>query len=182
MVALLAAGCAGNVGLSAGGASNPGLAVVNPGPSGVVAASAREDAPPLEGTTLDGRPLSLASMRGQVVVLNFWASWCPPCRAEASDLQTVFQQTRAGGVSFLGVDIKDDLGAARRFQQLHAVAYPSLYDQPGVMLTLFRRFAPQTPPTTLVVDRQGRIAARFIGQQLAADLIGPVQQIAQEGR
>ena len=81
---------------------------------------------------------------------------------------------------FVGVNVKDDLNAALRFEQVRGVSYPSLYDQPGRLLTTFRKYAPQTPPTTLVLDRAGRVAARFIGGVTEAELLEPVRAIAAE--
>ena len=176
---VLLSGC-GDVGVAEEGARNPALRVVDPGPSGTFPVTEREAAPDLSGTTLTGEPLSVRDLRGQVVVVNFWASWCPPCRAEAPALKAVEQQTAAAGVRFVGVNVKDDLFAARRFEQVRTVAYPSIHDQPGRLLTTFRRYAPQTPPTTLVLDREGRVAARFIGGVTESELLGPVQAVAGE--
>jgi len=176
----LLAGCAGDVGVASGGATDPKLGVVDPGPSGVFAPDARRPAPELRGTTLDGTALDLASMRGSVVVVNFWASWCAPCRAESPNLVAVSEATRDSGVRFVGVNVKDDHDDAVRFDRVHDVGYPSLYDQPGTLLTRFREYAPQTPPTTLVLDRQGRVAARFIGGVTETELLGPVTVLARE--
>ena len=65
----------------------------------------RKAAPEISGTDLDGKPLDLAQFKGQVIVLNFWASWCPPCRAEAPALQAVSSETKSLGVQFVGVDV-----------------------------------------------------------------------------
>ena len=140
----------------------------------------RSAAPALAGETLDGAQLDLADLRGNVVVLNFWASWCAPCRAEAGNLASVAEQTADEGVSFVGVNIKDDRTAAIAFERKQQVPYPSLHDQPGISLTRFRELVPQVPPTTLLIDREGRIAGRFIGGVTEAELLGPVQVLAAE--
>jgi thiol-disulfide isomerase/thioredoxin len=140
----------------------------------------RKPAPAIRGETLDGDPLDLSSYRGKVVVLNFWASWCPPCRAESAGLVKVAKDTAPLGVAFVGVNIKNDRSAALRFNEVHAVPYPSLYDEPGVVLTRLRRLVPQEPPSTLLLDRQGRIAALFIGGLTETELSGPVQALAGE--
>lgn len=140
----------------------------------------RTPAPVLSGETLEGEPLDLADYEGDVVVLNFWASWCAPCRAEAANLVAVAEATADEGVSFIGVNIKDDRNAALAFERKQEVPYPSLHDQPGVSLTRFSKLVPQVPPTTLLLDREGRIAGRFIGGVTESELLGPVQVLARE--
>ncbi len=122
-------------------------------------------APTVTGTTLGGAKLSLAGYRGHVVVLNFWGSWCPPCRAEAPDLAALARGYRPDGVRFLGVDIRDSPASAGAFMSNFGISYPSLND-PGDDIALdFRATVPPAGiPTTLVIARGGRITARVVGQ------------------
>jgi thiol-disulfide isomerase/thioredoxin len=172
-------GCAGTSAVS-DGSGGPQLQGINATSTGLLRVADRAPAPALRGETLDGTPLDVANLRGKVVVLNFWASWCPPCRAESPNLIKVANDTKALGVEFVGVNVKNDRTAARRFDEVHGVPYPSLYDQPGSLLTRFRKFVPQYPPSTLLLDRQGRIAALFVGGLTEAELSAPVQVLAGE--
>jgi thiol-disulfide isomerase/thioredoxin len=129
----------------------------------------RKPAPALSGTTLAGKSLSLASLHGKIVVVNFWASWCAPCRAEAPNL--VQLSTQNPKVAFLGVDEKEEASPAEAFIQDHNITYPSLVDKLGTL-------AAHWPvavglPSTFVIDPNGDIAARFTGG-VTVDSLGQV--------
>lgn len=115
------------------------------------------------GQGLDGEPIKLSAFKGKVVVVNFWASWCAPCRGEAPSLQHVYDENKAKGVEFLGVNFKDSKANARAFERKFKITYPSLYDADGQVTLAFREVPPSAIPSTLVLDRQGRVAARIIG-------------------
>jgi thiol-disulfide isomerase/thioredoxin len=122
-------------------------------------------APPVTGTTLTGARLSLARFRGHVLVMNFWGSWCTPCRAEAPALASLATAFRPAGVAFLGVDIRDTPASAEAFLRDFKITYPSLNDPGGLIALDFRNTVPPAGiPTTLVISRSGRIAARVIGE------------------
>ncbi|MFG2607867.1 TlpA family protein disulfide reductase [Streptomyces sp. NPDC048514] len=125
----------------------------------------RPAAPDLAGTTLDGRTVRLSDYRGKVVLVNVWASWCGPCRAEAPELRE-FQRKWAGrGVRVLGLNHDDDKGDGRAFQTDHHLGYPSLHDPAGRQTLRLPRglVNPQSLPFTVVVDPQGKIAASRMG-------------------
>lgn len=91
-----------------------------------------------------------------MVVVNFWGSWCPPCRAEADDLEATYQATKASGVKFLGINVQDNRDKALAFEE-GRVTYPSLFDPPSRLALAFD-ISPTTIPATVVLDRDGRVA------------------------
>ncbi|MFD9907677.1 TlpA family protein disulfide reductase [Streptomyces sp. NPDC059063] len=123
----------------------------------------RDDAPTLDGETLDGSKLSLDDYKGKVLVVNVWGSWCPPCRAEAPTFAKVSKATKSKGVEFVGINARDaEKGPAISFEKDKGIPYPSLYDPMGKLMLRFPRgtLNPNFIPSTLVIDREGKIAAR----------------------
>lgn len=140
----------------------------------------RPAAPPIAGELIDGGELDIADLRGDVVVVNVWGSWCGPCRAETPDLEAVYQATQELGVSFVGINIRD--------QRDHAVAftagrmtYPSIFD-PAFEIGLGFRDppAPPGPPATLVVDRNGDVAVAIYRPVGRTELEQAVTRVAAE--
>ncbi len=117
-------------------------------------------APAFRGETIDGRPVALEDYAGRGVVLNFWGSWCPPCRAEQPGLERLSREFRSQGVEFLGVNIRDSRGNARAYQQEFGVTYPSVFDRPAALAA---RYQVSYPPTTVLIDRQGHLVYRSVG-------------------
>jgi thiol-disulfide isomerase/thioredoxin len=135
------------------------------------AAGHRPKAPDFTGTTLTGAQLSFASYRGRVVVLNFWGSWCVPCREEASTLAAVAALYRSSGVAFVGVDIRDTTASAEAFVRSFGVTYPSVSDPSSVITLDFTSVVPiAATPTTLVIDSTGHIAGAVFGVTTYAEL------------
>lgn len=117
------------------------------------------------GTTETGEKVSSQQYLGNVLVVNFWYAGCAPCRAEAGDLEEVYQETAPSGVNFLGVNVRDQAATAVSFNERFGVTYPSIMDQNGqAQLSFASQVPPNAVPTTLVLDAQGRVAARILGQ------------------
>lgn len=117
------------------------------------------------GVTETGEKLDSADLAGQVTVVNFWYAGCAPCRVEAAALESVWQEYEGDGVSFVGINTRDQADTAVAFAEEYGITYPSLIDVDTAEAKL--AFAEVTPiaatPTTLVLDKQGRVAARIIG-------------------
>ncbi len=133
-------------------------------------------------TTLAGAPFSLASTRGHVTVVNVWASWCPPCRAEAPGLQAVWQQFASSGVRFVGIDTRDQVPQAKAYQAHFKLTFPSVSDNDGSVLLAFRDTLPPVAiPSTLILDRSGRVAVRVVGGVTETRLSDLLRQVLGEG-
>ncbi|MFB8414620.1 TlpA family protein disulfide reductase [Streptomyces albidoflavus] len=131
-----------------------------------VAKSERQTPNALKGETLQDDHLDVSDLKGKVVVLNVWGSWCSPCRAEAPNFARVAKETADKGVEFVGINTRDvNRQSAVKFEEDYHVPYPSIYDPTGkVVLYGFPRGSlnPQTVPSTIVLDKEGRIAARAL--------------------
>lgn len=116
------------------------------------------------GTTFEDDSVDLAETRGEVLVLNVWYASCPPCRKEAPDLQAIHEEYAEQGVSFLGINVRDAAGPAQAFEERYGITYPSVPDTDAeIMYALRGQVSPNAVPSTLVLDREGRVAARISG-------------------
>jgi peroxiredoxin len=128
--------------------------------------AAAERQPPvvLTGKIYDGTAVNSRDWAGKVIVLNFWYAACAPCRLEAPRLEALSNEFKAQGVSFYGVNIRDEEPTAAAFERTFGVTYPSMADKDGgILLAMAQYVPPQAVPSTLVLDTQGRVAARILG-------------------
>ena len=174
-------GCSAGSGSAATGAGEQRY-VAGDGTVTTYAVGSRRVVPAVAGTTLDGAPLELTSLRGHVVVLNVWGSWCPPCRAEAPALERVWRATRADGARFVGINVKDRPAAARAFVERFGVTYPSVEDSDGRAQLALRGVQPRAIPSTIVGDREGRLAAAVFGGTDEPTLRQILRPVMAEGR
>ncbi len=117
--------------------------------------------PPYTATTLDGGSFDLASERGNVVLLNLWATWCVPCRYEIPELQKLHDKNASRGFKVIGVSL-DDGGAdlVKQFVAEHKMTYPVLLDPDGKLANIFQT---SSVPTTVLIDRKGKIVWKQLG-------------------
>ncbi|MEX2459350.1 MAG: TlpA disulfide reductase family protein [Actinomycetota bacterium] len=118
-------------------------------------------APEFRQEGLDGSMIDSRDFRGKVLVVNFWASWCSPCRQEAPHLQAAWERYRDRGVAVLGVNYRDDVYAARAYEDEFEITFPSIHDPAG---TIAFKFGLLGVPTTYVIDRDGRLVYEFVGR------------------
>jgi peroxiredoxin len=141
----------------------------------------RAAAPEFSGVLLDGGEFSSAELAGSVAVLNFWGSWCGPCRVETPEFQKVYADVRDQGVQFLGLNVKETSEQfATAFVDRFGIEFPSLYDPRGEVALAFRGYPANAIPSTIVLDPDGRVAAVYTGTVSTDDLRSVIDQIRGE--
>ncbi|MFJ9648808.1 TlpA family protein disulfide reductase [Streptomyces sp. NPDC004244] len=165
--------------------SNGGNYVTGPSGIATVAKGERAQAPKLDGETVDGESLDTTALKGKVVVLNVWGSWCPPCRAEAKYFAQVSKELADAGkpVAFVGINTRDNSKQnAAAFEDNFGITYPSLYDPDGKLMLRFPAgtLNAQAIPSTIVLDKEGRIAARTLAPVNDAQLRSMIDPLLAE--
>lgn len=181
--ALALAGCAGQ------SATNASTATQSSGefdfdgstPLGeVIPAYARQFAPAFEGELLDGASFESTEFAGNITVINFWGSWCAPCRVETPEFQEVYADVADLGVRFLGVDVKDNRQLAQAFVESVGAKYPSLFDPRGEVAMAFRGFPANVVPSTILIDSGGQVAAVYVAVVPKDDLRQAIDRLLAE--
>jgi thiol-disulfide isomerase/thioredoxin len=186
LLALLAAAA-----LLTGCTSGPDAVDVNNGgefryvaatPAGeVIPEDDRASAPEFGGILLNGDDFSSTQLADQVAVLNFWGSWCPPCRVETPQFSEVSEEYGDAGVQFLGIDVKEqDKQFADAFVADKGISFPSLFDPRGEVALAFRGLNPNAIPSTIVLDREYRVAAVYTGEVKQDDLRAVLDRVLAE--
>jgi thiol-disulfide isomerase/thioredoxin len=142
--------------------------------------SDRRPAPDVSGTTLEGSKFALHDVAGNVVVINVWASWCEPCRAESPVLAHLERRLTAQKVRFVGIDETDTKTSATRFVASTGARYPQLVDSDGALLGQLTLLPQKGIPSTLILDRHHRMAARVIGQVTGVEVQTLVNELLHE--
>jgi thiol-disulfide isomerase/thioredoxin len=127
----------------------------------------------------DGSSWSSMSARGSLLVVNFWASWCGPCRVEQPELNRAARAYRGRGVKFIGINVRDSHGAAASYAEEFKIPYPSLFDQAAVSAVRLQAFA---LPSTFILDRDGVVAYRLTGKTTRAILSARLDKLLRQDR
>lgn len=179
--AVLATGCSGNSLY----ASSPVVTIDATSPAGdpqvgltIIPTAEREAPVVISGESADGTPISTADTAGEVVVINAWASWCPPCIEELPLLAGAAEAFADDNVAFIGVNSLDDPIAAAAL--LATSPYPSINDEDGAVLRTIPGVPPSSLPSTVILDRQGRVAVRIIGPVRPGQLEGALALLVGE--
>ena len=151
-------------------------------PSGeVIPDGERASAPEFSGTLLGGGEFSSTELSGDIAVLNFWGSWCAPCRVETPEFQEVYADVRDDGVEFLGLNVKETSEQfALAFIDRFGIEFPSLFDPRGEVALAFRDYPANFIPSTIVLDRDGRVAAVYTGEISQDDLRRVLDRLLEE--
>lgn len=126
---------------------------------------------------LSGAPVQLAELRGQVVLINVWATWCPPCRAEMPAIQTVYEQYRGEGFTVLAVNIREDAATISDFMAQNGLTFPALLDDDGAVSN---RYQARVYPSSYFVDRAGVVRAVYRGPMARSVIASTVEQLLAE--
>lgn len=147
----------------------------------LIAVADRKTTGHVAGTLLDGAPFRLADLKGKVVVVNFFASWCAPCQTELPNFAALAPEVAAQGVRFVGIDAKDTTkSAGQAFVSDSRVSFPVVYDEKVKTAAQLGDVPSTSLPFTVLVDKQQRIAAVYLGALLPADLRPALNTLAAE--
>jgi thiol-disulfide isomerase/thioredoxin len=187
LLALLAVGSAVLTGCSTGSdavdVNNGGeFRFVAGTPAGeVIPEAERATAPEFSGALLGGGEFDSGDLAGDVAVLNFWGSWCAPCRVETPEFQEVYADVRDDGVRFVGLNVKETSEQfALAFVDRFGIEFPSVYDPRGEVALAFRDYPANAIPSTIVLDREYRVAAVYTGEVSQEDLRQVLERVQGE--
>ncbi|MGI8666587.1 MAG: TlpA family protein disulfide reductase [Jatrophihabitans sp.] len=162
--------------------ANTGFRYVQANAKGsLITPAKRKAAGPVQGSLLAGGNYALTQDRGNVVVLNFFASWCAPCQNETPQFDGVYRDRKAAGVRFVGLDVKDpSRSASQSWLENKQVSFPVVFDEPAKTALQLGDLPINGLPDTVLIDKQGKVAAVYVGQVLPKDLTDALDQLATE--
>lgn len=160
----------------------PEALVAASGPSSAVATTPapRENHPAPDFTLVDlaGSQVRLGDLRGQVVLVNVWATWCPPCRAEMPMIQAAYEQYRERGFTVLAVNLREDPRTVAAYMQEMGLTFPALLDSDGAVSTTYQALV---LPSSFFIDKAGVVRAVYRGPMARSVVAGTVEQLLAEG-
>lgn len=169
-IALLAAGCSGSGSDGSTGSGDEFRYVSATDKGQVIPPGQRSPAGAVRATQMDGAEFDLAQRRGEVVLINYWGSWCGPCVIETPELEKVYRAYQSRGVLFVGVAVKDVEDATQAFVDENDVTYPIIFDFNAKTALQLGNVPMRALPATVVIDQQGRVAGVYVGAVLAGDV------------
>jgi thiol-disulfide isomerase/thioredoxin len=134
----------------------------------------------VSGELLGGGTFTLAEQTGKVVVLNFWGSWCGPCKTELPQFDLLYRKVKDKGVDFVGINTKDPKDNARAFIRNNDISFPNVYDEPGEVAVRLGNLPAVSLPFTVLVDQAGKVAAVYIARLSFNDLQGSIDKLLAE--
>lgn len=140
----------------------------------------RKPAGTFTGDLIDGGTVGTTDLRGKVALLNFWASWCTPCRVESPQLDLLYRRMKSKDIEFIGVDTKDAKSNARSFVQSFDLSYPIVFDETGEVAVRLGDIPARGLPFTVLLDKAGDVAAVYFGELTARDLQAPLDTLRAE--
>ncbi len=140
---------------------------------------ADHSAPDFTLTSLDGTNIALSDLKGQVLLINVWATWCPPCRVEMPTIQAAYEQYHDQGFTVLAVNLQEDPGAVAAFMRESKLTFPALLDRDG---QVSRTYQALSLPSSFFVDRRGVMRAVYRGPMPRSIIAGTVEQLLREGQ
>ncbi|WP_375489704.1 TlpA family protein disulfide reductase [uncultured Jatrophihabitans sp.] len=140
----------------------------------------RKKAGAFDGSLLDGGTFRSTTTEGKVAVINFWATWCGPCKTETPQFDSVYRQVRSRGVDFVGIDTKDVKDSAQAFVKNNKITYPIVSDEEGETAVELGKIPQLGLPFTVLLDKQGRVAAVYVVRLSPVDLTHSIDKLLAE--
>jgi thiol-disulfide isomerase/thioredoxin len=146
----------------------------------IIPAADRKPAGTFTGDLIDGGTVGSTDLRGKVALLNFWASWCTPCRVESPQLDLLYRKLKSKGVDIIGIDTKDAKSNARSFVHDFDISYPIVFDENGEIAIRLGDLPARGLPFSVLLDKSGDVAAVYVGIVTPKDLQGPLDTLRAE--
>lgn len=142
----------------------------------------REPAGTFSGSLIDGGTIGTRDVRGKVTLVNFWASWCGPCKVESPQLDLLYRRMKSKGVQVIGIDTKDAKSSAQAFVRSYDISYPIVFDENGEIQIRLGAQTVRGLPFSILLDKSGAVAAVYLGELTIKDLEAPIDTLRAEQR